>query len=119
MAEKVGGLIAFKVDGQQLLAMGDFTYNLGKPKREAVIGADGFHGYKETPQVPFIEGEVTISGDTDTAAIADMTDVTVSLDLNDGTSFVLSNAFFAGEGDHGTEDGKFSIRFEGLSGEIV
>lgn len=119
MANKVGGLIAFKVDGTQLLAKGNFTYNLGKPKREAVMGADGFHGYKETHQVPYIEGEITIDPDTDVAAILDMVDATVTLDKDDGKSVVLSEAYFAGDGNAETEEGKLAVRFEGARAEEI
>ena len=41
---------------------GTFTYHLGIPKREAVIGPDRVHGYKEMPQVAYIEGAITESG---------------------------------------------------------
>ena len=45
------GRIYFKVDGTQYDAKGKFSYNLGLDKREAIVGADGVHGYKSTPQV--------------------------------------------------------------------
>lgn len=46
---RVGGVIFVKVDGGQLRAKGEFEYNLGVPKREAIVGMDGTHGYKEDP----------------------------------------------------------------------
>ena len=63
------GIIYVKVDGKQYDAKGAYTYNLGKPKRDAIIGADGVHGYKETPQVAFIEGAVTDSDELDLATL--------------------------------------------------
>ncbi len=57
---RIGGIIAVvKVNGDIYFAKGNWTYNSGKPKREGVVGADTVHGYKETPQVPFVEGEIT------------------------------------------------------------
>jgi predicted heme/steroid binding protein len=53
------GRIYFKVDGTQYDAKGSFSYNLGADKRDGIVGADGVHGYKAMPQVPFIEGAVT------------------------------------------------------------
>ncbi len=119
MAEKIGGLVAFKADGTQYLAKGNFTYNLGKPKREAVMGSDGFHGYKETPQVPFIEGEISIDSNTDIASILDTVSGTITLDLANGQSFVLSEGYFAGDGNAETEEGKLAVRFEGKTGELL
>ena len=78
------GIIYVKVDGRQYDAKGAYTYNLGKPKRDAIIGSDGVHGYKETPQVAFIEGAVTDSDDLDLASLVTADNVTVTLELNNG-----------------------------------
>lgn len=56
---RVGGIIELRIDGATLSAKGNFTYNLGRTKREAAVGSDTAHGFKETPQACFIEGEVT------------------------------------------------------------
>jgi len=56
--ERVGGIIRFSIDGVQYRAKGNFSYMIGNPKREAVVGSDGVHGYKETPQALFIEGTI-------------------------------------------------------------
>jgi hypothetical protein len=119
MSNLIAGTIAFKVDGTQLLAKGNFSWNLGHAKREAVMGSDGFHGYKETPQVPYIEGEITIDADTDVTGILDTVDATVTLDLATGNSIVLSGGYYAGDGKGETEEGKLTIRFEGSSAEEV
>ena len=78
------GIIYVKVDGKQYDAKGAYTYNLGKPKRDAIIGANGVHGYKETPQVAFIEGAVTDSDELDLATLVTADNVTVTLELNNG-----------------------------------
>lgn len=115
----VGGIIQFKANGQIYRVKGDFTFNPGAPKREAVIGSDGVHGFKETPQVPFIEGKVTDTPDTDTVALFALKDATAYLDLANGKAFVLRNAWYAGDGNHTTEEGEVDLRFEGMSGEVV
>ena len=106
------GVILLKVGGVQLDAKGNFTYNLGAPKREAIIGADGVHGYKETPQVPFIEGEITDRRDLNLADLAAIDGETVTLELNNGKTVVLSQAWYAGEGTGNTEEANIAIRFE-------
>lgn len=59
---RVGGIIFIKANGTQYRAKGNFTYNLGRLKKEKVVGSDGVHGTKVVPQVPFIEGAITDQG---------------------------------------------------------
>lgn len=106
------GIIYVKVDGKQYDAKGAYTYNLGKPKRDAIIGADGVHGYKETPQVAFIEGAVTDSDELDLATLVTADNVTVTLELNNGKIITLSRAWFAGDGTASTEEAEIPVRFE-------
>jgi hypothetical protein len=118
-AERVGGIIFFKVNGEQYRAKGNFTTNLGRPKREAVIGADGVHGYKELPQVAFIEGEITDSAQLSMETLVTMKDATVTVEFANGKIHVLRDAFFAGEGNLESEEGNIAVRFEGMSAEEV
>ena len=95
------------------------SYNLGQPKREAIVGPDGVHGYKEMPQVPFVEGDFTDRGSLDLAALTNIVDGTVSLQLANGKVIMLRNAWYAGEGTGNSEAGNIVFRFEGLSAEEI
>jgi uncharacterized Fe-S center protein len=106
------GIIYLRVDGELQEAKGSFSYNLGNPKRDAIIGSDGVHGYKETVQVAFIEGAVTDAQTLNLGALTQLDGVTVHLELNNGKTIVLSNAWFAGEGTPSTEEAEIPIRFE-------
>lgn len=106
------GRIYFKVNGRQYDAKGSYSYNLGLDKREALVGSDGVHGYKSTPQVAFIEGVITDSIDVDLAGLEEQEDDTVTLDLPNGKTIVLSEAWFAGEGTASTEEGEIPVRWE-------
>jgi hypothetical protein len=117
--KRVGGLISLKIDGDQYNAKGNFTYNLGRPKRDGVIGADGVHGFREEPQLAFMEGEITDNDGLDLATLLDATDVTVTLQLGSGKVIVLSHAWFAGEGTGNTEEGNIAIRFEAISAQEI
>jgi len=117
--KRVGGIIELKIDGKIQSAKGNFTYNLGRPLRESVIGADTVHGYKETPQAAFIEGEITDREDLSLEELVTTTDATVYLRLANTKVIVLRNAWFAGEGTGNTEEGNIAVRFEGMSGEEV
>jgi hypothetical protein len=116
---RIGGMIALKVNGDMHFAKGNFTYNLGKPKREGVVGADVVHGYKETPQVPFVEGEITDRNELSLEDLVTLDDATITLELANGKVITLSEAWYAGEGTGNTEEGNIACRFEGMSAEEV
>jgi hypothetical protein len=115
--KRVGGTIFLKSDGLQLQAKGNFTYDIGKPKKEAVTGFDGVHGFKETPKPAFIEGEITDSLDLDLGKLFDTVGATINLELAVGKSIVLRDAWYAGDGTGETEEGNIKVRFEAPSGE--
>ncbi len=114
-----GGVIFLKINGDIQDAKGSFTYNHGKPKREAIVGADRVHGYKETAQAPFIEGEITDSATLDVEALKDVDGATITLELANGKVFLLRDAWYANEGNVQTEEGNITVRFEGMSGEEI
>lgn len=114
-----GGIMYLKVNGEIYDAKGSFTYNLGKPKNEAILGADGVHGYKSTPQVPFIEGEITDRASLDLAGLCEIDNATITLELANGKVVTLRDAWFAGDGTGNTEEGNIGVRFEGLSADEV
>lgn len=116
---RVGGIIFIKVDGGQLRAKGEFEYNIGQGKREAVVGSDGVHGYKEDPQVPFIQGAITDEASLDLKAVLNTKDATVTVDLANGKTIVLKDAWYAEEGTVKTGEGEIPVRFEGLDAEEI
>jgi hypothetical protein len=116
---RVGGLIALKIDGDLVKAKGNFTYNLGAPKRDGVIGADVVHGYKEVVQIPFIEGEITDHRGMSLEALILTDEATITLELANGKVIVLREGWYAGEGTGNTEEGNVAVRFEGLSAEEI
>lgn len=116
---RVGGLIALKIDGDLQKAKGAFTYNLGAPKRDAVIGADVVHGYKEAVQVPFIEGEITDHRGMSLEALLATDEATITMELANGKVIMLREAWYAGEGTGNTEEGNIAVRFEGISAEEI
>lgn len=113
------GALFVKVSGRQYDAKGNFTYNPGSPKRDAIVGPDRVHGYKELPQVPYIEGEITDASDLDLVVFTTLKDETVTLELANGKVFILRDAWYAAEGNVQTEEANIQVRFEGMSGEEV
>jgi hypothetical protein len=106
------GLIWVKVNGKQIEAKGEFTVQPGQPKRDAIIGADGIHGYKETPQVAYVEGAITDSPELDSVALRQATNATVTTELNNGKTWILDDAWYASEGSMTTGESEIGLRYE-------
>lgn len=116
---RIGGLISFKIDGETFLAKGNFTYNIGEPKKEMVVGSDSVHGFKELPVVPFIEGAITDTDENDLQALQAVRDATVTLELANGKVIVIEEACYAADGNVTSEEGEITARFEGKRGREV
>ena len=116
---RLAGKISFKIDGEIQFAKGAFDYNLGRDKKEMIVGHDTVHGHKSIPQVPFIEGKITDRGDLDLVALMDSEDVTITLDLANGKIISLRGAVYAADGGVNTEEAEVEVRFEGLSAEEI
>lgn len=116
---KRSGTLFVKSNGVIIEAVGNFTYRLGLPKREMMVGPDGVHGFKELPQVPFIEGEARDSDELDVAALQNTVDATITLELANGKTIVLREGAYTADGDVQTEEGNIQLRFEGKSAEEV
>lgn len=114
----VGGILSLTVGGVRRKAKGNFKYNMGDTIKSAVLGADEVHGYKEMPQTPFIEGEITLTPDMVETDITSLRNAEVFLEVA-GRTYVLHSAWFASEGDVETEEGNMAVKFEGLSMERV
>jgi len=119
MNRRLGGIIFLKVNGELLQAKGSFSYNIGVPKREAILGADGIHGFKEMPQVSYIEGAISDSDELNTESLFKTRDASITLELANGKVISLEEAFFAGDGKASTEEGEIEVRFEGIRGREV
>ena len=116
---RVGGIIFFQLDGELFQAKGEFTYNLGVPKRDEVVGPDGVHGFSELPQAPRIEGAVTDNDETDLEALLRFRDGTATLQLANGKTVVFREAFYSGDGDVTTNEGEIGIMIRAISAQEV
>ena len=116
---RVGGIIQLQIQGEIYSAKGNFTYNLGLPKREFVSGSSSIPGHKETPQVAFLEGEITDRGDLDLKRLVSLVDVTVTLQLANGKVIAYRDAYYAGDGTGNTDEGNIDVRFESADAEEI
>ena len=114
MGERIAGVAYLKVDGAQYPLKGGFTVSPSDTEREGIAGQDYVHGYKEMPRVPFIEGDVSTVPELSIEDINAVTNATVTAELANGRVYVLSGAWCTNATEIDTEEGQFTVRFEGL-----
>lgn len=113
----LSGTVYFKVDGTQYDVAGPVNVSLGTTTRELLVGHDGIHGLKQMPKVAFVEVEVRDRPDLDLNKLEVLKDVTVTVELISGKVGVLREASQVNGLELNSEDGVFTLRFEGKSGE--
>lgn len=116
---RIAGIIALSVDGVTQRTEGEFTYNLGTPLREALVGNQGLDGYKETPQAAFIKGNVRVTKGFDLRAFMEKTGVDAQLTLSTGEVIVFTDGFVAGEGTGSTDTATIAFEFYANKGTVL
>ena len=116
---RVAGTVYVKIDGKQVRVRGKWTLNPGEPKREAVVGGDGVHGYTEKPQACYLEGEITPTAELNIRELQNVREASVTVEWGAGKGHVLRGAWFAGDGTIDLEEGSMTVRFEAMSCEPI
>lgn len=119
MAQRVGGVLQISYDGTQIPAKGSFTVSPSSVEREGVAGQDYVHGYTEKPRVPFIKGEITTRAEVSLEDLLAITGATVTANLANGRSYVLTDAWTKGAFEINTGEGTFDIEFQGITCEEI
>ena len=114
MSKMLGGVICLKVNGKLYFATGDFKYGGGEIKRTEKLAHQGVLVFTGETTAAFIEG-VIVKKDIGLKDIADIQDATITLDLPDGKTFTLYQAFSTNEKgiEASTEKGEISVKFVG------
>lgn len=111
--KRLSGTCYLKRDGVQYALQGGLTIDPLGVTREAMVGLDGPHGFKETPRMPTITATVTKTPELSITALQGVTDSTITAECADGTVYVLSEAFQSGDISFNAADGTLSITFTG------
>lgn len=112
---RIGGILSLRVDGNQYEARGSFQVTPGTVKRTGVAGQDGVHGFIEEPIVPQIKGDISIGNLLSLEALEQITDSTVQVQLANGRTYVLVDAWVTAAFVIDAHDGKVEVTFEGFS----
>src|SRR5262249_41324279 len=110
----IAGTAFLRVDGDQYPLKGNLTVSASKVERTGIAGQDYVHGYQELPRVPYIEGDFSTIPEVSTEFLESVVNATIQVELINGTSYVLRNAWTKGPIEVNTHDGQFRIRFEGV-----
>ena len=121
MAESkpIGGTAFVLVNGRQYALEGTLTVSPTTVVREGKAGLSGVIGYTERARVPYIEGTFATDEDLALDDIKAMRDGTVQADLANGKSYVLRNAWHAGEPEIDAAEGTVPLRWEGKDCEEI
>ena len=119
MATPINGVRDLRVNGEPLRLAGAVSYSPGGLVAAVKAGPAGIAGYSETWEPPFVEAPITDGPDVDLAGLQSMRGLTIVLGLRNGKSFVLSDASVVGRIEGTTEEGEFTIRFEGASSQEI
>lgn len=111
----LAGTASITVAGTSYLLEGAFKYSPSSVKREALLGMDGFHGWKETPVTGSISCSLRDTGNLTVADFNAMRSVTVSATLANGKTVVGSRMGAVEVQEVDSVDAKFDIKFEGPS----
>jgi len=112
-AKRVAGVVYFKIDGEQLECTGSLQVPLNKTVRETVLGQTKIVGFKETLRAGFISGSFGFDADFPVEKVTEGTEMTITAELANGMTYVLSNAYLVDESDVANDDGTVEMRFEG------
>lgn len=119
MPQPIAGTAYIRVDGTQYDLRGNCTVNIAAFTREGVAGLDRVHGYTQKPTIPYFEMELSDSPNLSLETIHGITGATITLELINGKTYVLRQAWCANNPELKIDDGMFQVRFEGMSGEEI
>ena len=113
------GVINIQANGVVYDAVGNFSYNIGEPIRETLVGPDRIHGYKELPQENYIEGEIRDDQGISLRDLLNLVDATITLELANGKTIMLREAWYGAEGTAQSEEANVQFKFCGMSAEEI
>jgi len=99
--ERVAGITSMFVDGKTTAVTGEITYNMGYPKRDAVMDSRGVVvGFSEEAVAPSASVSMINTKSLDLSEMSQKTSATLQFALANGKNLLFSDAFTTiGDGD--------------------
>ncbi|WP_410015807.1 phage tail tube protein [Sodalis sp. C49] len=114
-SNRLAGTAYVTVDGLTIMVAGQFKYSPSKMKRDTLTGMDGVHGYKETPNAPFISCQVRDSGGTTVNDFNNQTNVSIVVELANGKTIIGAGMWTVNTQEVDSTEATFDVRWEGGS----
>lgn len=108
---RIGGTLFLTVDGTQYAARGNWSVSPSSVKRDGVAGQDSVHGYIEKPVVPGAKGDLTTVPGLSLESLQNITNSTVVIQLANGKTYSLSQAWTEAAFEIDSSEGKVGIVF--------
>lgn len=115
MGDVAGGVCFVTANGRRLEIGSSANYGVSNFVREASRGLSGRLKVTKKPNVPFIEVELTTYGEVALKEIAGHENITVTLELANGKTYVLTKAHQVGPLEGDAAEGNSTVRYEGES----
>lgn len=94
---RIAGTCYLSFDGQRVALAGEFAYQVSGSQREAKMGQDGYHGFKEKPFNGRITGKLRDGSTVSLSTLSGITNATVVAELANGKVVTGRNMFWSGE----------------------
>jgi len=108
------GLITVKIDGDTIFAKsGQITFNPGGWERAEVMADGHMIGYTQKPVPSIVSGTCQHTSDTDMRALADHSNVSITLELDTGVKYLVDSAFATKPPELSGDAGEISIEYKG------
>lgn len=122
-SQRIAGVLYIKVTSaagtQQLAVRGKWKIVPTPTEKEGIAGLDGVHGYKETPKVPSMEGDITNGRDFDPRVLDAADDITATAELANGQVWVGVQGWRAGVSEIDAEEGSIPLKLEFMSVDMI
>jgi len=114
-----GGYMELTIDGTTYECTGAFNSRISGDKRESLNGPASTHGYKTSFMPGMVTGAIRDNKRIPIRKIIDMTDGTVVIALANGKRHLHEHAYYTGDRDLESEEGKITFACESLSSEEI
>jgi len=112
---RLAGVISLTIDGDTWDVVNDWEYSPNTVVRETLKGQSRVEGYSEMPQQGYMSGALRDRHDATVYSLASKTSCTIVAQLANGKTVYGANMWQVGEIGVRTQEGSFTIRFEGPS----
>lgn len=110
---RLAGIVALQIDGVSFVVRGGAKYRANNVERETIRAQSGIPGYKEMPMAGRIEAVLSDAGDLSVGLLGSLTLSTVTMQLANGKGVTGAAMWVVESQEVETEEGQFSIAFEG------